>query len=1282
MINRKVYRALNPRPDLMNKKISLQTANGSTLQIDGLANLRVRIGAQTNTHDFFVVKNLNRNIILGRDWLKQNRARIYFDLGALRINEEYIAFEEDKHIPLIVRLDKPVVLKPQHMHTCRGKTRISKGWGDTYQTEQLTSGYVSSLCGISIANTVITLDRSNKVPVLIMNNTNQTVRLRRGCPVARLNGTLRIEEISRTNKPSQQVTSKELSEVKVDSEFKDEVMALLMKNRDVFASKDKNLGMTDTVQMKIDTGDHEPIKKQPYRTPLRQRKLVDDAIDEMLDAGIVKRSRSPWGFPIVLVEKKDGSKRFCVDYRALNKITKNNAHPLPVIDDILACLGTARYFSKLDLKSGYWQVEVHEGDKEKTAFTCHRGLFQFNVMPFGLANAPGVFQELMSVVLEGQEGHALAYLDDILVFSDTVENHLEHIQRVLNSLRRHNLRLKPTKCEFFRKETQYLGFRISSKGIQPDYHKVKSIKAVTNPSTVREVRGFIGMCSYYRRFIPDFSDIAEPLIKLTRKYSRFQWGDACQMAFDRLKAMLADMVTLAYPDPSREYRLYTDASNHSIGACLTQCVVDELEGQEIEKPVYFLSHKLSDTQTRWSTIEREAYAIHYSLQKLHHYLHGATFTIYTDHKPLQYLLNSPMQNRKIQVWALSIAGYNCRIEYLQGKNNVCADLLSRSKGIPGGEIERTVEIDDRTYEVDAINSNHFEPRYFASYKSEAPHPIELEKPVLPGIDMIREQDADKDIIDLKNRIKKGRATKLEQKKYIIMDEVVYYLSQPDDEPMLRLYVPSHLRARVLVQYHNDNGHVGTEKTFQAIRQKYFWPCLLKEVVEHVNGCIPCQTRNLRTLRPRMQESDVPPFPFAKIAVDICGPYPQTTSGNQYIVTFIDIYSGWPECFPVPNKKAETVSHLLMEEVFPRFGAPLQIVSDNGKENINYIMRKTLEELNVHHVTTSYYHPQSNGKVERLHRTMNDILAKKIGENRQSWDLYINQMLAALRFNVSESTKFSPYYLLYGRDVILPLDNILKPRKLYYGDEHHEIALQEQHRAFTLIRNYQKRVKQRQADRLNDKIKEIEFKVGDFVYYRNNHKRGKLDKRWKPNYIIVEKTGPVSYRIKDQLTNSVVKAHAEHLRVANVDSWDIPDAGRTVRKATLAAPVDSDTSSVDSEIEENDYPNFRRRCQRENSTDESDIPIMERQMALNDTQTDVGDNDRVEIINSGTDRDTGDYEDTDNTNNDGDREYMEVCENRKRKLKGKPIGRRNENNTRKLEKKEKITKLVDALVDLI
>lgn len=327
---------------------------------------------------------------------------------------------------------------------------------------------------------------------------------------------------------------------------------------------------------------------KPYRTLLNKRQIVDKAIDDMFDAKIIRRSNSPWSFPIVVVDKKDGSKRFCVDFRQLNKVTKFNSYPLPLIDDILALLGGSKYFTTLDLKSGYWQVLVQEKDKEKTA-----------------------------------------YLDDVLIHSATLESQFEHIQKVYDRLKEHGLKLKLKKCSFLKETTRFLGFTISTDGVSSDPSNVSSIRSLPAPSSVKEVRSFLGMCSYYRRFIPPFLEIAIPLIHLTKKYAKFKWTDESQKTFDHLKQNLTCVPLLGYPDTGKPYVLYTDASDKAIGACLVQEVehIDQIgPGVKNEKPIYFLSHK--------STVEKEAFAIHYALQKLDHYLHNATFVIKTDHKPL------------------------------------------------------------------------------------------------------------------------------------------------------------------------------------------------------------------------------------------------------------------------------------------------------------------------------------------------------------------------------------------------------------------------------------------------------------------------------------------------------------------------------------------------------------------------------------------------------------------------------------------------------------------------
>ena len=1207
LIHRRVYQALKKKPTMVKKNARLQSVNGGCLKVDGYVALTFKIGDTEITHSFYVSPSINRNFILGRDWLVQNGVRLYFDLGFLRVGSSTVPLEEDIHIASLVRAKSTVVLKPQTATVCMGKLKDSTGFPSSqiYSVTATETKFISNEPGLMVSNSVAKLAKNRVLPVMVVNNTNRTIRLSKGSVIAK------VELITQTQVNSLDSVKRQIdrteqkdwtAEVDVPQDHKSTILGFLQKHQDLFAAKDSELGHTDTVKMKIDTGDNPPIKLRPYRTPIHNREVIDKAVDEMLDANVIRRSKSPWSFPVVIVDKKDGSKRFCVDFRKLNQITKANSYPLPLIDDILALLGKAKYFTSLDLKSGYWQVLMDEADKEKTAFACHRGLFEFNVMPFGLCCAPAIFQELMSIVLQGLGHFATAYLDDILIYSETLEQHMLHLETVFERLRQHGLKLKLKKCSFLQLETQYLGFIINGNGISPDPKKVEAIRSLPTPTCVREVRSFIGMCSYYRRFIPNFSEIAEPVIALTRKFARFKWTDECQGSFDYLKQSLTVVPLLAYPDPNKPYTLYTDASNSCIGACLTQQSDDAeqfLPNVKNEKPIYYLSHKLSKTQCKWSTIEKEAFAIHFSLQKLDYYLHNAKFVIKTDHKPLKYLLESPMQNKKIQLWALGMAGYDCTIEYIPGTENTCADLLSRKPDTTDIEAEPEsfeLDINDNAFEVGAINSNEINPKHFAGCTAFEKGRPESPETDLIGLDMTEEQAKDEEIMGLKKVLKHGEPTKVVKRRYLIDNDILYYLSDPDDKSTLRLFIPTHLRQMVVHQYHDDNGHMGVQKTYDAIRQKYFWPNLFQELYEYVSKCVDCQARSGQNVKPLLQNADIPPYPMAKLSMDLSGPYNKTLSGNKYIIAFVDWYSGWPEAFAVPDKTAETVAHLIIEEIYPRFGCCLELVTDNGSENVNRVVKETLQTLNIHHVTTSFYHPSSNSKVERFHRTLHDVLAKRLQDGQDTWDLHLNQVLAAIRFNVSEATGYTPYYLLYGRDVVLPLDNLLKPRLKYQGEDMHQIALQEQHKAFMLVHGRLRKQQRKQAKYANKKRKDITYKVGDPVFYKK-HVRTKIEGRWRPFYRIIEQKSPVTYVLRNQLDGKTVESHANDILLAKVDEWQIPatELGQPRRKAAYVVPPASDDSSSEDESEpENAQQKMVRRAQheREDSDSENEIPKME------------------------------------------------------------------------------------------
>ena len=360
--------------------------------------------------------------------------------------------------------------------------------------------------------------------------------------------------------------------------------------------------------------------------------------------------------------------------------------------------------------SRYWQAALDQADREKAAFACHSGLFQFRVMPFGLANVPGIFQQLMYIVLGGRKQFSMAYLDEILVFSNSIREHLQHLQSVFNQLRKHGLKIKLPKCQFMIVETKYLGFVINKKGIKPDDDKIEVIRSMPEP----KVRGCIEAIGYYRRFIPAFSRIATRLI-LTKKNTRFKWTDDYYMrSFDMLKAQLTTIPLWAYPDMNKPMILYTDTSDQCVGACLTQPCPEKdgsVLGIQEEIPIYFLSHKLRSTQQRWTVIEKEAYAIVYALQKLDYYLNGARLTIKTGHKPLKYLFKVDWTNKKIKQWELKITGYNCTIEYSSGKENTCVDLLSRIPNQLEQQSEfQEKEIDDKSYQINVINLHRLHHR--------------------------------------------------------------------------------------------------------------------------------------------------------------------------------------------------------------------------------------------------------------------------------------------------------------------------------------------------------------------------------------------------------------------------------------------------------------------------------------------------------------------------------------------------------------------------------------------
>ena len=1141
-----ILKSLQPNLSFQHqKRVKLISASGHGLHILGSCILPVQFGNEKLHTKFFVVKNFRKPIILGSDFLQKNNAKWDFEEECLRIGDSVVLLKtksETQKTRLVYCLHETVIpAYTSKIIKCYAQRRNGNAIISPLTNACIYEAYPGLLSVATLAKV-----KNCHCVTLFSNETDTQVKIKKGEILARAD--VYQEKHIKRGKPFDvnQIQSLEqkapISSIKemgtfslnfseklshLNSHEKQKFRSLLETNSDLFAKAETDLGKTSLVKMRIQTTCASPIKQKPYNTPFSQRPLVESQIDELLKANIIRESNSPWASPIIMVPKKDGGHRMCVDFRKLNQVTNQNSYPLPNISDILSSIKSAKVFSCLDLKSGYYQIEMQEEDKPKTAFVCFKGLYEFNVLPFGLSAAPPVFQELMNKVLKpALNKYAFAYLDDIIIFSENFSQHIAHVQEIFSLLRKAGLKLKLSKCNFGVDKVKYLGHEISSRGITPDPEKIKVIKKLKRPYTVREARSFLGMAGYYRRFVKNFADIAFPLTQLTRKYGRFKWTEECQESFEKLKQVLCETVVLAHPDTTRPYNLYTDASDYAVGAVLTQ----ELEGGE--RVVQFLSKKLDEGRRKWATIEKEAYAIVYAVNKLRPFLFGSKFTVFTDHKPLRTLFTSEMKNARIQRWAIMLSEYGCNIEYKKGKENIPADMLSRIYDPENVDV------------IDNSDSSAFET---PKLNDENPQPEGEPKPEI-NLDCLKNlsqlQKDDKHIQEIRDLLSSGH----ELNEYVMSDGLVYHIVprvDGDRSPRLQVMIPESVKRVVLEQLHCSQfggGHMGFDKTYQKIRERYFWPNMYRDTHQFVSRCDLCNERKRKQKSNPILSMPIPNYPFEIIGIDTCGPFTETENGNVYVLTVIDHFSGWPEAFPMKDKSTLSVARLLLNEIIPRHGCPRVMISDRGTEFVSAVVSLLNEKMRISHVKTSPYHPQSNGKTERFHRYMNDALAKYSRNSPFEWDLYLPAMLMAYRTMTHGSTKKSPFLVMYGRDPILPVDTLLQPKMRYMGDEYVPTQLQRLHEVYTDVRQNIEASQERNQENRNRNASCTVFTAGDAVYYRDKTSRPgislKLQPRWVPFYRVIEQTGPVNYRIKHQVSGISKIVHVDNLmRAFPEENWE-------------------------------------------------------------------------------------------------------------------------------------------------
>lgn len=847
------------------------------------------------------------------------------------------------------------------------------------------------------------------------------------------------------------------------------------------------VGHSSVIKHCINTIDEVPLRKRAYHVSVEKQQFIDKEIKEMLANNIIRPSNSPWASPVVIVPKKDGGSRFCVDFRGLNSKTYLDAYPMPQIQDILGSLHGARIFSTLDLKSGYWQVELEPESIPKTAFVTSSGLFEFLRLPFGLKNAAASFQRLMECVLREIKGKCcFVYIDDIVVYSKDENEHLLHLSQVFSCLNQAGLTLNLKKCNMMQRSLTFLGHVISEEGIKTDPAKIASVSQFPVPQSLKEVQRFLGLAGWYHRFVPRFSEKAAPLHALKKKGATWAWTESCQEAFETIKNDLTQTPVLISPDFSRPFKVQTDASEKGLGAVLTQ----DIEGEE--HVIAYASRLLQGAEKAYSVSEKECCAVLWAVEKWRPYLEGRPFEVITDHAALTWVFNHPKPSSRLTRWAIRLQEFEFTVKYRKGQCNVVPDTLSRS-------LEDTANV-NMVRQVKTAGST----------VTPSNLPVDWEE-------IAKAQQEDAVVKELTDKALAQTDIDPSRIHYVVRNGFLFR-SVPDGQKgqKFQLVVPEGLRKEFL-KYAHDNplsGHFGRLKTLLRLLDMVYWPSLRSDVWKHCKECQVCQTYkpSISKLSGYLQNTPVVE-PGYMMGVDLMGPFPKSPRQNEYLLVIVDYCSKWVELFPLRVAKAPQIAHILVDEIFTRWGTPVYLVSDRGAQFTSHLLNLVCKQWGVTQKLTTASHPQTN-LTERINRTLKTMIASYVNEHHRHWDRWLAEFRFAINTAWQESTRFTPAEIALGRKLKGPVERALSsppdPSNPAYA------VLERYENLLKSVRENVEQAQKRQGRYYNLRRKHAQYQVGELVWVRSHPLSrasegfmSKLAAKWKGPAKILKCLGPVN-----------------------------------------------------------------------------------------------------------------------------------------------------------------------------
>lgn len=941
----------------------------------------------------------------------------------------------------------------------------------------------------------------NYIPVQILNTTEREITLKNFSPQIDLLSNFEICSFSKVDKYSVERIDRLLGDININHlsvAEKFSIQRICTKYADIFHVEGDKLGTSNVYKQNIHLKKHsQPAYKKPYRLPHAQKEEVQRQVEKMLDEGIIEKSRSEWSAPLLIIPKKadlNGHKqwRMVIDYRLLNREIEDDKFPLPNITEIIDSLSGAVYFSHLDLAQGYHQIELEPSSRPYTAFTTDKGQYQMTRLPMGLKISPSAFSRAMTIAMSGLNyDTCLIYLDDLIVYGNSLQDHNKNLVKVFERLRTVNLKLNPNKCDFLKQEILYLGHVISSNGVLPDNSKIEALQNYPTPKNGEEVKRFVAFANYYRKFIQNFAHIAAPLNQLTRKNVSFHWSAECQQAFETLKRALTNPPILNYPkfSANNTFTLKTDASGYAIGAVLSN-------GDD--KPIAYASRSLNKAERNYPTIEKELLAITWAVKHFRVYLLSRHFIVYTDHKPLIYLFGMTNPSSRLTKFRLILEEYDYTVQYIKGKDNVAADALSRISSSELNDLHKNIEASNayvitraKATKLNDTSQNNSDSRS----RIDHPQVVELLKHPSDAHELkivsclefnklaksrkfetyVRENKAfyKEALYDkISHTIYIAQVTlstlaldatmkalvlickKYNIKELIISKDIKHASTQKQFFDNVSLLKKKGIKISVIKanqRIYNDDkkqiilndfhmlptgGHAGINRMYNNVKKYYFWPGLHRDVQKFIRNCEQCQKckYSIANNEP-MSITTTATAAFEKVFVDLVGPLDPDELDNKYILTVQCDLSKFIECYPLRNKEATTVSQALVNNFILRYGVPSELVSDQGTEFLASTFKEICKLLHINQLNSTAYHHQTLGALENSHKNLGAYLRIQTAKYANSWSTWLPYWSFSYNTTVHTETRYTPYELVFGKHAKLPSNLINQIEPLYTFDNY-------------------------------------------------------------------------------------------------------------------------------------------------------------------------------------------------------------------------------------------------------